>query len=189
MKPALPNLKISKRHKEKILTWNTPDLHRIKNPQQNICQPISVQFGQSVMSNSLRPHRLQHTRLPCPSPTHGVYSNSCPLSQWCHPTISFSVIHFSSQIQSFPAWGSLPMSQGKVASGDQSTGTSASVLPMNIQGWFPLGWTGWSPCNPRESQESFPTPQFKSINFSALSLLHSPTLKSIHDHWKNHSLN
>jgi len=150
MKPALTNLKISQGYKEKIVTWNIPDLHRIKHPQQNICQWIcqwicqcQVQFGQSFMSNSLWPHGLQHTRLPCPSPTPGVYSISCPLSRWCHPTISSSVIHFSSHIQSFPAWGSLPMSQGKVTSGDQSIGTSSSVLPMNIQDWFPLGLTGW----------------------------------------------
>ena len=90
------------------------------------------------------PHGLQHTRLPCPSPTPGAYSNSCPLNQWCHPTISSSVIPFSSHLQSFPASGSFQMSQF-LASGDQSTGASASasVLPMNIQDWFPLGWTGW----------------------------------------------
>ena len=99
----------------------------------------SVQF-----SHSLRPHGRQHTRLPCPSPTPRVYSNSCPLSQWCHPTISSSVIPFSSHLQSFPASGSFQMSQ-LFASGGQSIGVSASasVLPMNIQNWFPLGWTGW----------------------------------------------
>ena len=87
---------------------------------------------------------LQHVRLPCPSPTPGAYSNSCPLSQWCHPTLSFSVIPFSSHLQSFPASGSFPMSQF-FTSGGQGTGDSdsASVLPMNIQDWFPLGWTGW----------------------------------------------
>ena len=95
-----------------------------------------------VMSNSLRPHRLQHTRLPCPSPTPGAYSNSCPSSQWCHPTISSSVIPFSSCLQSFSASGSFPMNQF-FPSGCQSIGVSAStsVLPMNIQDWFPLGWT------------------------------------------------
>ena len=97
------------------------------------------QFSCSVMSNSLRPHGLQHARLPCPSPTPRVCSNSCPLSQWCHPTISFSVIPFSCS-QSFPATGSFPMSW-LFALGSQSMGASAStsVLPMNIQGWFPLG--------------------------------------------------
>ena len=90
------------------------------------------------------PHGLQHTRAPCPSPTSGVYSNSCPLSQWCHPTISSSVIPFSSCLQSFQASGSFPMSQF-FTSGGQSIGVSASasVLPMNTQDWFPLGWTGW----------------------------------------------
>ena len=103
-----------------------------------------VQFSHSVMSNSLRPHWLQHTRPPCPSPTPGVYSKACPSSQWCHPTISSSVIPFSSCLQSFPASGSFPVSQF-FASDDQSieVSASASVLPMNIQDWFPLGWTGW----------------------------------------------
>ena len=98
----------------------------------------SVQFS-SVVSNSLRLHGLQHAGLPCPSPIARVCSNSCPLSQWCHPTISSYVIPFSSCLQSFPASGSFPMSQ-LFASGGQSTGVSASasVLPMNIQGWFPL---------------------------------------------------
>ena len=113
------------------------------------------------MSDSLQPHGLQHARPPCPPPTPGVSSNSCPLSRWCHPTISSSVIPFSC-LPSFPASGSFPMSQF-LASGGQSTGASAStsVLPVKIQDWFPLGWTG-SPCSPRDSQESSPAPQFKS---------------------------
>ena len=104
----------------------------------------SVQFSCSVMSDSLQPHGLQHASLPCPSPTPKVYSNSCPLSQWCHPTISSSVVPFSSHPQSFPASGSFQMSQF-FASGGQSIGVSASasVLPMNIQDWLPLRWTGW----------------------------------------------
>ena len=104
----------------------------------------SVQFSRSVMSDSLWPHGLQHARHPCTSPTSGLYSNSCPLSQWCHPIISSSVIPFFSCLQSFPASGSFQMSQF-FASGGQSIGVSAStsVLPMNIQNWFPLGWTGW----------------------------------------------
>ena len=104
----------------------------------------SVQFSRSVMSDSLWPHGLQHSRHPCTSPTSGLYSNSCPLSQWCHPIISSSVIPFFSCLQSFPASGSFQMSQF-FASGGQSIGVSAStsVLPMNIQNWFPLGWTGW----------------------------------------------
>ena len=104
----------------------------------------SVQFSLSVMSDSLRPHEPQHSRLPCPSPTPRVYSNSCPLSRWCHPTISSSVVPFSSCPQSFPASGSFPMSQLFTSSG-QGIGVSAStsVLPMNTQDWSPLGWTGW----------------------------------------------
>jgi len=104
--------------------------------------PCSVQFSHSVMSDSLRFHGLQHARHPCPSPTPGVYSNSCPLSWWCHPTISSSVIPFSSHLRSYPASGSFQMSQF-FASDGQSIRASASVLPMNIQNWFPLGWTGW----------------------------------------------
>ena len=104
----------------------------------------SVQFSCSVMSNSLRPCESQHARPPCPSPTPGVYSNSCPLSRWCHSAISSSVVPFSSCLQSLPASGSFPMSQ-LFAWGGQSTGVSAlaSVLPMNTQDWSPLGWTGW----------------------------------------------
>ena len=100
-------------------------------------------FSCSVMSDSLRPHGLQHTRLPCPSPSPRACSNPCPLSLWCHPTISSSVVPFSSHLQSFPASGSFPMSQ-LFSSGGQSTGASASasVLPMTIQDWFPLGLIG-----------------------------------------------
>ena len=103
----------------------------------------SVQFSSSVVSNSLQPHGLQHPRLPCPSPTPGVDSNSCPSCQWWYPTISSSVIPFSSHLLSFPASGSFQMSQF-FTSGYQSIGVSASasVLPVNIQDWFPLGWTG-----------------------------------------------
>ena len=104
----------------------------------------SVQFSHSVVSDSLWPHGLQHTRLPCPSPTPRVYPNSCPLSQWCNPTISSSVVPFSSGLQPFPASESFPMSQ-LFAWGGQSTGVSAStsVLPMNTRDWSPLGWMGW----------------------------------------------
>ena len=104
----------------------------------------SVQFSRSVVSDSLQPHGLQHTGLPCPSPTPGVYSNTCPLSRWCRPTISSSVIPFSSCPHSFPASGFFQMSQF-FTSGGQSIGVSASasVLPMNTQDWSPLGWTGW----------------------------------------------
>ena len=104
----------------------------------------SVQFSCSVISNSLKPHELQHTRPPCPLPTPGVHPNPCPLNQWCHPTISSSVIPFSSCPQSFPASGSFQISQ-LFASGGQSirVSASASFLPMNTQDWSLLGWTGW----------------------------------------------
>ena len=104
----------------------------------------SVHFSCSVVSDSLQPHEPQHARPPCPSPTPQVYPNSCPLSQWCHPTISSSVVPFSSCPQSFPASESFPMSQ-LFESGGQSIGVSAlaSVLPMNTQDWSPRGWTGW----------------------------------------------
>ena len=105
----------------------------------------SVQFSCSVVSNSLRPHGPQHTRPPCPSPTPGVYPNSCPSSWWCHPTISSSVVPFSSCPQSFPASGSFQISQFFTSAG-QSIGVSAStsVLPMNTQDWSSLGWTSWT---------------------------------------------
>ena len=138
------------------------------------------------MSHALCPRGLQCARLLCPSLYPRVCSNSCPLSQWCHPTISSFVTCFSSCPQSFPASGSFPMSWLFASSG-QSIGASASVLPMNILGWFPLGWLVWSPCNPRDSQESSPGPQLESISSSALGLHYGPTLTSIHDYWENHS--
>ena len=103
----------------------------------------SVQFSRSVMSDSLQPHELQHAKPPCPSTTPGAYQNSCSLSMWCHPTISSTSVSFSLRPQSFPASGSFQMSQ-LFAWGGQSIGVSASasVLPMNIQDWLPLGWTG-----------------------------------------------
>ena len=149
----------------------------------------SVQFSRSVVSNSLQLHESQHARPPCPSPSPGVHSDSRPSSRWCHPAISSSVIPFSSCPQSLPASESFPISQ-LFAWGGQSTGVSASAsfLPKNTQGWSPLEWIGWISLQSKDSQESSPTPQFKRINSSALSLLHSPTLTSIHDHWKNHRL-
>ena len=149
----------------------------------------SVQFSRSDVSKSLSPHESQHARPPCPSPTPRSYSNACPLSRWCHPVISSSVIPFSSCPQSLPASGSFPMSQ-LFTWGGQSIGVSASTpaLPMNTQDLSPLGGTGWISLQSKGLQESSPTPQFKSINYLVLSFLHSPTLTSIHDHWKNHSL-
>ena len=149
----------------------------------------SVQFSHSVMSDSLQAHELQHARPPWSSPTPGVHSNSCSSSRWCYPAISSSVIPFSSCPQSLPASESFPMSL-LFAWGGQSTGVShlASVLPKYTQDWNPLEWTGWIFLQPRDSQEFSPTSQFKNINSSALSFLHRPTLTSIHDYWKNHSL-
>ena len=141
-------------------------------------------FSCSVVSSP-----LQHTRLPCTSLSAGVYSNSCPLSQWCHPTISSSVDPFSSRPQSFPASGSFQMSQ-LFTSGGQSTGVSAStsVLPMNIQDWFILGWTGWISLNSKGLSRVFSsTTDQKHQFFSAQPYIWS-TLTSIHDYWKNHSL-
>ena len=144
-------------------------------------------FSHSVVSESLWPHGPQHTRLPCPPPYPGVCSNSCPLSQWCHPTISSSFVPFSSCLQSLPASGSFPVSQ-LFASGNQSIGASASasVLPMNIQGWFPLGLTGLISLQSKGLSRVFSNTTVWSIS-SALSPLYGPTLTSLLDCWKNHS--
>ena len=156
-----------------------------------------VLFGLSVVSNSLRPHGLQHARLPCPSPTPSVSSNLCPSSRWCHPTISSSVFPFSSCLQSFPASGSFLMSQF-FASGGQSIVISASalVLPMNIQDWFPLEWTGWIFLQSKGLSSVFSNTTVQKHQFfgtqlssQSLSFLHSPSLTSIHDQRKNRSLN
>ena len=147
----------------------------------------SVQFSHWVVSDSLRPHKSQHARPPCPAPTPGVHLDSRPSSQLCHPVISSSVVPFSSCPQSLPASESFPMSQLFAWSG-QSIGVSAlaSVLPMNTQDWSPLGWTGWISLQSKGLARV--NSNTKSINSSVLSLLHSPTLTSIHDQWKNHSL-
>ena len=131
------------RNSSTTMTYSTcsPYLEKICEQQQ---RPRTVQFSSVAQScPTLRPHRLQHTRPPCPSPTPGFYSNSYPSSQWCHPTISSSVVPFSTHLQSFPASRSFPVSQF-LTSGGQSIGVSAStsVFLMNIQDWFPLGWTG-----------------------------------------------
>ena len=124
------------------------------------------QLSRSVVFNSLRPHGLQHAGPPCPSPTPRVYSNSFPLSWWCHPTISSSVIPFSSCLQFFPASGSFQKSQ-LVASGGQSTGASAStsVLTMNIQDWFPLEWTGWISLQPKGLSRVFSNTRVQKHQF------------------------
>ena len=151
---------------------------------------ISVQFSHSVVSDSLRPHGLQHARLPCPSPIPGACSNSCPSNRWCHPTISSSVIPFSSCLQSFPGSESFPMSQF-FTSGGRSIGVpgSASVLPMNIQDWFPLGWTGWISLQCKGLSRVFSNTTDQKHKFFGTHgcFLYSPILTSIHDCWKNHS--
>ena len=137
-------------------------------------------FSRSVVS-TLQPHGLQNAGLPCPSSFPRVCSNSCQLSQWFHPTISSSVVPFSSCLQSFVTLSSFPVNR-LLTSGDQSirASVSTSVLPMNMQDWFPLGLTGLISLQSKGLSESFLVPQFKSINSSVLSLLCNPTLTSIH---------
>ena len=138
-----------------ILTWKTPwmgkpgvlqsmESQRVRHVWATSLWLLSVQFSHSVVSNSLRPHGVWHTRTPFNQPTPRAYSNSCSLSRWCHPTISSSVVPFSSHLRSFPTSGSFQMSQF-FASGAWSIRVSAStsVLLMNTQDWSPLGWTGW----------------------------------------------
>ena len=148
----------------------------------------SVQFSLSVVFDSLWSHGLQHASLPCPLPTPGAYSDSCPSSWWCHPTISSSVVPFSSHLQSFPVLGSFSMSQLFVSCG-QSIGVSASisVLPMNTQDWFPLGWTGWTSLQSKGLSRVFSNTTVQKHQFLCTQLLYSPTLTSTHDYWKNHS--
>ena len=144
-----------------LYLWVIPK-HQLLHPASciilvlHIFQFSSVQFSRLFMSYSLQSHGLQHVRLPCPSPTPGACSDLCALSWWCHPTISSSVIPFSSHLQSFPASGSFPMSQF-FASGGQSIGVSASasVLPMNIQNWFPWGLTGLISLQSKEHSRVF----------------------------------
>ena len=169
-----------------MLNWG------ILAPESEFCNHQNILtswllFSCSDMSNSLQPHGLQYMRLPCPPPTPGAYSNSCPLSQWYHSTISSSVIPFSSRLQSFPASGSFPRSLF-FASGSQSIGASAlaSVLPVNIQGSSPLGLTDLISSQSKRLSRVFSSTVIWKHQFCA-SFLHSPTLTSIHDHWKNHS--
>ena len=153
--------------------------------KQSIGEPVS-KFSLSVVSDSLWPQRLQHTRPPCPSPTPRVYSNSSPWSHWCHTTISSSVVPFSSHLQSFPEIRSLQKSHF-FTSGGQSIGVSASasVLPMNTQDWYPLGWISLLS---KGLSRVFSNTIVQKHQFSVLSFLYSPTLTSIHDYWKNQSL-
>ena len=149
----------------------------------------SVQFSHSVVSDSLRPHDLQHARPRCPSPTPGVHSDSRPSSQWCHPAISSSLIPFSSCPQSLPASESFPMSQLFAWSG-QSTRVSAltSFLPKKSQGWSPSEWTGWISLQSKGLSRVFSNTTVQKHQFFGVQLSHSSILASIHDHWKNHSL-
>ena len=153
--------------------WFVNSLWTVKNKES--IDSLSIQFSHSVVSDSLWPHESQHARPLCPSPTPGVYTNLCPSSRWCHPAISSSVIPSSSCPQSLPASKTFPMSQ-LFAWGGQSIGVSAlaSVLPMNTQADLLQNGLVGSPCSPRDSQESSPTPQFKSINSSVLSFLRYP---------------
>ena len=163
--------------------------HGLLHCRQILYSLSSVQFSCSVVSNSLRPHESQHARSPCPSPTPGVYSNSCPSSRWWHPAISSSVVPFSSYPHSFPASWSFPMSQ-LFKWGGQSTrvSASASVLPMNTQDWSPLGWTGSISFQSKGLPRVFSNTTVQKHQFFGAQLPHSPTLTSIRDHWKNHSL-
>ena len=145
----------------------------------------SVQFSRSAVSDSLWPNESQHARPPCPSPTPGVHPNPYPLSRWCHPTISSSVIPFSSCLQSFPASGSFQMSQLST-SGGQNIGVS--VLPINTQNWSPLGWTGWISLQSKGLSRVFSNTTVLKHWFFSTQLLYSPTLTSTHDYWKKHSL-
>ena len=147
-----------------------------------------IQFSRSVVSDSLWPHGPQHARPPCPSPTPEVYPHSCPLSWWCHWTISSSVLPFTSCPQSFPASRSFQMSQ-LFTSGGQNIGVSAltSVLLMNTQDWSPLGWTVWISLQFKGLSRVFSNTTVQKHQFFGASFLHSPTLTSTHDYWKNHS--
>ena len=149
----------------------------------------SVQFSHSVVSDSLRSHESQHTRPPCSSPTPRVHSDSRPSSQWCQSAISSSVIPSSSCPQSLPASESFPVSQF-FAWGGQNIGVSAlaSVLPMNTQDWSPLGWTGWISLQSKGLSRVFSNTTLQKHQFFSAQLSFSPTLTSIHDSWKNHSL-
>ena len=175
-----------------VWSWETNHILRTSDaivsllPEKGVLD--SIQFSRSVVFDSLQPHELQHSRLPCPSPIPEACSNSCPLSWWCHPTISSSIIPFSSCLQSFPASGSFPMSHFFASCG-QSIGASdsASVLPMIIQDWFPLGWMDWLDLLAVQGTFKSLLQHHSSKHSSALSFLYGPALTSIHNYWKNHS--
>ena len=149
---------------------------------------FTVQFSRSVLCDFLQPHGPQHAKLPCPSPTPGACSSSCPLSQWCHSTVSSSVVPISSCLQSFLASGSFPRSHF-FASDGQSIGVSVSisVLPMNTQDRSPLERTGWISLQSKGLSRVFSNTTVQRHRFFGAQLLYDPTLTSIHDYWKNHS--
>jgi len=186
----IPDLKLANYHRLWMIIYVPFWLLRIWIWTKEIpASWVSVQFSHPVTSDSFRRHELQHVRLPCLLPTPEACSNSCPLSWWCHPTISFSVIPFSSSLQSFPASGSFPVNQLFTWCG-QSIGVSASasVLPMNIQDWFPSGLTGLISLLSTGLLRVFSnTPVQKHHFFCTQSFLYGPTLTSIYDYWKNHS--
>ena len=179
----------SREHRKTELTLDkSQPLSSSRHKDFPIYFSLVLLFTCSAVSDSLWPHELKHATLPCPSQAPGACSYSCPLNQWCHPTISSSAVPFSSCLQSFPASGSFLMSR-LFMSGGQSIGASASasVLPINIQDWFPLRLTGWISLQSKGFSRVFTTPKLKSINSSVLSLPYGPTLTSIHDYWKSHS--
>ena len=158
--------------------------------RESVTKPtFGVQFSHSVVSHSLGPHEPQHARPPCPSPTPGVHPNSCPLSQWYHPTISSFVVPFFSCPQSFPASGSFPTSQ-LFTSGGQNIGVSAStsVLPMNTQDWFPLGWTGWISLQSKGLSRVFSNTTVQKHQFFSAQPSSQSNSHIHNDLWKNHSL-
>ena len=190
-KPYWVDLSLNKLN---FLEWfRTVNLQELNWSQEFISNSYtsfsSVWFSHLVVSDSLRPHELQHARPPCPSPTPGVHSDSLPLIQWSHLAISSPVIPFSSCPQSLPASESFPVSQ-LFTWGGQSTGVSAlaSFLPKKSQDWPPSEWTGWISLQSKGLSRVFSNTTIQNINSSVLSFLHSPTLTSIRDHRKNHSL-
>ena len=172
-----------------LILMSAPGPAHLDSPRVGLTLSVLISYPLcSYMSHSLWPHKSQHARPACPSPTPGVHSDSCPSSQWCHPAISSSVAPFSSCAQSLPASESFPISQLFAWGGQTLEFSFSMILSKEIPGLisFRMDWLHLLAV--QGTQESSPTPQFKSINSSALSFLHSPTLTSIHDHWKNHSL-
>ena len=148
----------------------------------------SVQLSRSLVSDSLRPHESQHTRPPCPSPTPEVHSNSRPSSRWCHPAISSSVVPFSSCSQSLPASQTFPMSQLFAWGGKSTGGALASSLPKNTQGWSPLEWTGWISLQSKGHSRVVSNTTVQKHQFFCAQLSSQSNFTSIHEHWKNYSL-